>query len=105
MLIMNQQKTALLNINHIKTIDASPLYLAVGDKPDNRADVQAVDQAGTILPLGRYATLDRAKAVLLEIAQEYGKYLSVSGGPCLTVETYVQPMAFEPPKVYMMPEE
>ncbi len=103
MLIMNQQKTALLNINHIKTIDASPLYLAVGDKPDNRADVQAVDQAGMILPLGRYATLDRAKAVLLEIAQEYGKYLSVSGG--LTVETYVQPMAFEPPKVYMMPEE
>ena len=96
MLIMNQQKTALLNINHIKTIDASPLYLAVGDKPDNRADVQAVDQAGMILPLGRYATLDRAKAVLLEIAQEYGKYLSVSGGPCLTVETYVQPMAFEP---------
>ena len=50
MLIMNQQKTALLNINHIKTIDASPLYLAVGDKPDNRADVLAVDQAGTILP-------------------------------------------------------
>ncbi len=38
-------------------------------------------------------------------AQECGKYLSVSGGPCLTVETYVQPMAFEPPKVYMMPEE
>ena len=100
MLIMNQQKTALLNINHIKT-----LYLAVGDKPENRADVQAVDQAGTILPLGRYASLDRAKAVLLEIAQEYGKYLSVSGGPCLTVEAYVQPMVFEPPKVYMMPEE
>ena len=105
MLIMNQQKTALLNINHIKTIDASPLYLAVGDKPDNRADVLAVDQAGTILPLGRYATLDRAKAVLMEISQEYGKYLGVSGGPCLTVEAYVQPMVFEPPKVYMMPEE
>ena len=105
MLIMNQQKTALLNINHIKTIDASPLYLAVGDKPDNRADVLAVDQAGTILPLGRYATLDRAKAVLLEISQEYGKYLGVSGGPCLTVDAYVQPMVFEPPKVYMMPEE
>ena len=55
--------------------------------------------------MGRYASLDRAKAVLLEIAQEYGKYLSTPGGPCLTVEAYVQPMAFEPPKVYMMPEE
>ena len=105
MLIMNQQKTALLNVSHIKTIDASPLYLAVGVKPDSRADIQAVDRAGAILPLGRYASLDRAKAVLLEIAQEYRKYLSTQGGPCLTVDAYVQPMAFEPPKVYMMPEE
>lgn len=105
MLIMNQQRTALLNVSHIKTIDASFPYLAVGDRQDNHAEVQAVDQAGTILPLGRYASLDRAKAVLLEIAQEYRKYLSTSGGPCLTVEAYVQPMAFKPPKVYMMPEE
>lgn len=105
MLIMNQQKTALLNVSHIKIIDATFPYLTVGDKQNNRAEVQAVDQAGTILSLGRYASLDRAKAVLLEIAQKYGKYLSTPGGPCLTVEAYVQPMAFEPPKVYMMPEE
>ena len=105
MLIMNQQKTALLNVSHIKTIDASFPYLTVGDKQGNHAEVQAVDQAGTILPLGRYASLDRAKDVLLEIAQEYGKYLSTPGGQCLTAEAYVQPLVFEPPKVYMMPEE
>lgn len=104
MLIMNQQRATILNVSYIKEIEASFPWLEDAGKSEY-AYVLAVDQSGKIMQLGRYASLDRAKAVLLEITQEYGKYLSTPGGPCLTVDAYVQPMAFEPPKVYMMPEE
>lgn len=104
MMIMNQWRDAMLNTDHIKKLEASYPMLE-GDDGSDRGEVMAVDQAGNTLVIGRYASRDRAKAVLAEIAEEYGRYLSVKGGPCLTVEAYVQPMMFEPPKVYMMPEE
>ena len=54
--------------------------------------------------LGEYESEARAMEVLGEIADEYGKYLSTAGGPLATVEAYVQPFAYAPPKVYKMPE-
>lgn len=104
MMIMNQRRDALLNVDHIKKLEATR-PLPRRDSEGEITEIAATDRNGAVAVLGRYASLDRAKAVLLEIAQEYGKYLSTPGGPCLTVEAYVQPMAFEPPKVYMMPEE
>lgn len=54
--------------------------------------------------LGEYESEARAMEVLGEIADEYGKYLSTAGGPLATVEAFVQPFAYAPPKVYRMPE-
>lgn len=42
--------------------------------------------------------------MLAELANEYGKYYRVDGGPMATVDAFVQPLMFEPPKVYKMPE-
>lgn len=53
--------------------------------------------------LGEYSSSDAAEKVLREITEEYGRFFRVDGGPLATVNAYVQPMMFEPPKVYKMP--
>lgn len=93
MLIMNQKNDAVLNMDHIKKI-----FNAGGE-------VLAESRNGDLDSLGDYATTERAAAVLMEIVEKYGQYIRVQGGPCITTEGYVQPLMFEPPKVYTMPKE
>lgn len=93
MILISQSKTVLLNFNHIiRILNAGP-------------DVIAVDRNGANLILGSYKDVPRAVAVLGEIADEYSKYYRTDGGPLATVDAFVQPMMFEPPKRYEMPKE
>jgi len=96
MLLLNQRRDALLNVDHVKKLKAS-----YSDEDGNQAEVIAVDQAGTILTVGCYASLYRAKAVLAEIACAYSQYSTYTS----TKRFNVQQTPFEPPKVYIMPEE
>ena len=86
MLIVSQNKTVLLNVDHIVRIfNAGSEVLAVDLNKDTNL-------------LGEYEDTTRAVAVLAEIADEYAKYYRCSGGPILTHPGgYVQPMMFEPP--------
>lgn len=94
MLIVFQNKTVLLNVDHIVRIFNAG------------AEVLAVDLNKDTNLLGEYEDTTRAVAVLAEIAEEYAKYYRCSGGPILTHPGgYVQPMMFEPPKLFKMPEK
>ena len=69
MLIVSQNKTVLLNVDHIVRIfNAGSEVLAVDLNKDTNL-------------LGEYEDTTRAVAVLAEIAEEYAKYYRCSGGP------------------------
>lgn len=90
MLIFTQDKDCLLNIDKANLLDICGFaVVACGE--------------GWQLTLGKYESTERAKEVLAEIAEKYREYLRVNGGPLLTQPGYVQPVVFEPPKVYEMP--
>lgn len=94
MLIVSQSKTLLLNMDHIVRIFNAG------------AEVLAVDRNKDTNLLGEYEDTTRAVAVLAEIAAEYAKYFRCKGGPIFTQPGgYVQPMMFEPPKRFEMPEK
>lgn len=93
MLIMTQSKTGLVNTNQIIRVFAAG------------GDVMAEDRNGAMTLLGAYAKAERCVEIVAEIAAKYASYIKVEGGPSLTVNAYVQPLMFEPPKLYQMPEE
>lgn len=55
--------------------------------------------------LGQYDSDERCIQILNEIQQKYAEYISVKGGPLYTSNNFVQPSAFDFPKVYQMPEK
>lgn len=90
MLILDQGKMALLNLDHIVRISVEGQSVYVR---------QAHTEETTI---GVYKSQQRATEVLAEIVSTYGSYIIVQGKP---LHQFVQPMAFNPSKVYTMPEE
>ena len=93
MLIMNQDRNQLLNMDHFgKVFQAG-------------TEILAENRLGDMESLGKYATPERAGEVLLEIGKKYAEWLKVEGGPCLTSDAYVQPLMFNPPKLFEMPSE
>lgn len=61
--------------------------------------VHAETSASDIL-MGTYATIERCTEVLMEIIKEYETYHAVPNQ-----NTMMRPWAFDPPKVYRMPED
>lgn len=105
MLIMTQNRKCLFNLEKAGALFLSSYY---GDcEEDGPIKVLAsLPLAEDVTEnLGEYESEARAMEVLEDIAGEYGKYLSTAGGPCATVDVYVQPFAYTPPKVYKMPEK
>lgn len=104
MLIMTQNRKCLFNLERAGTLFLSSYY---GDHEEGKPVkvLASLPLAEDVTEdLGVYESEARAMEVLGEIADEYGKYLSTAGGPLATVEAYVQPFAYAPPKVYRMPE-
>ena len=104
MLIMTQNRKCLFNLERAGTLFLSSYY---GDYEEGKPVkvLASLPLAEDVTEnLGEYESEARAMEVLGEIADEYGKYLSTAGGPLATVEAYVQPFAYAPPKVYRMPE-
>ncbi len=93
MLIMTQAKTGLVNMGQIIRVFAAG------------GDVMAEDRNSAIILLGSYQKAGRCAEIVMEIAGEYARYFKVEGGQCLTANAYVQPLMFEPPKLYQMPED
>lgn len=89
MLIMNQKNNAVLNLDHIKKV-----FTAGGE-------VLAESRDGDLDSLGDYDTAERANAVLMEIICTYSQYSTYTSAQRFGVHH----TAFEPPKVYTMPEE
>ena len=93
MLIMTQDKTALINMRAIERIKAEGHLVRAYYFEDGGRET-----------IGEYASSDLAEKVVGEIADEYGRYLTIQGGPLYTQPGgFVQPQMFEPPKVYKMP--
>ena len=79
-------------------------YLKVGKNPGKYSNPKSWNSVGNAeLTLGKYESPERAKDVLDEIAEKYSEFCGTNGGPLLTQPGYIQPMLFEPPKVYEMP--
>ena len=91
MLILSQDKTMLLNLDHITRIKSTG------------GEILAVDTNRVTNILGEYSSGDAAEKVLQEIIAEYSKFFRCDGGPLATMDAYVQPMMFEAPKIYKMP--
>ena len=92
MLIMTQAKTGLVNMDQIIRIFASG------------GDVMAEDRNSALTLLGSYKEASRCAEIVVDIADKYARYFKVDGGPSLTHNAFVQPLMFEPPKVYEMPQ-
>lgn len=92
MLILSQDKTILMNLDHITRIKRTG------------GEIIAIDTNLVKNTLGEYSSSDAAENVLLEIIEVYSKFFSTKGGLLATINAYVQPMMFEAPKVYEMPE-
>lgn len=90
MLIYKQDRSMAINFRYIRAVEVV------------ERNVVAIGEDWTE-PLGEYSSSDAAEKVLKEITEEYSKFFRVDGGPLATVNAYVQPMMFEPPKVYKMP--
>ncbi|MCU6701309.1 hypothetical protein [Muriventricola aceti] len=94
MLIVSQNKNTILNVEHIVRIFNAG------------AEVVSVDTNGTKTSIGEYANAERAMEVIHEIAVENAKYFKCEGGPIYSKPGgYVQPILFEPPKTFEMPEK
>ena len=93
MLIMTQSKTGLVNMGQVIRVFAAG------------GDIMAEDRNGAMTLLGTYEKTERCAEIVMEIAEKYASYIRVEGGPSPTVNAYDQPMMFEPPKLYQMPQE
>ena len=93
MIIRSQNKKSIVNIDntfeisvHDKKVVVSGSYSAVG-------------------LLGTYSTEEKAIKVLDMIQKEYGRHYYGEGGSLATINHYVEPFAFIPPKVFQMPSD
>ena len=93
MLIFSQDRTALVNLD-------AGIFAIIAQ---GNLVVAAEGQTKMEIKLGEYSTSDEAEKVMAELANEYGRYYRVNGGPMATVDAFVQPFMFKPPKVYKMP--
>lgn len=59
----------------------------------------------TYWELAKYSTKEKAKEVMEMLRTEYRKYFFGNGGAMATVDFYVQPFAFTPPKVFRFPQD
>ena len=55
--------------------------------------------------MATYSTLEKAKKVMKMMRDKYSKYLSCQGGQLATIDSYVQPYAYTPPKVFEFPSD
>ncbi len=101
MLIMCQNKKSIVNLKSTSEVFLSSCY---GDYRDGDAVKVLASFPGdddTTLPLGTYENESRAMEILDEIAKLYEGYKrTVAPNPHTTMT-----FAFEPPKVYRMPEK
>ena len=98
MIIVNQDKTAIINFDCISGITLSEDGLHIGVTDNWGLD--------TFVDIGTYKTEERAKEVLQEIIKKYSEYLELQGGPAiLQGQSDVQPNIFILPKIYKMPEK
>lgn len=104
MIIVSQDKCTIVNLDNIKTIE-------LDRETDFKSiiifrETNEVETGVCGLLIGHYATRERAKEVLQEIAQTYSSYLKLEGGPAiLQGQMDIQPNIFNIPKVYEMPEK
>ena len=90
MIILSQDKETIVNIDTLQKIyiHDGTIRTEVNDKP---------------VTLGTYKDRFQARDILEEIANTYAKYIKTDGGALATIDAYVQPTAYTPPKVYRMP--
>ena len=104
MLIMTQNRKCLFNLENAGSLFLSSCYGECEEGKPVKVLASFPLAEDVTENLGEYESEARAMEVLGEIWEEYAKYLSTAGGPCATVDVYVQPFAYAPPKVYKMPE-
>lgn len=104
MIIVSQNKCAIVNLDNIKTIE-------LDRETDFKSiiifrETNEVETGVCGLFIGHYATRERAKEVLAEIVQKYSSYLQLTGGPAIMQgQMDIQPNIFNIPKTYEMPED
>jgi|GEM_PF-2539790 len=110
MMIVTQDGRKIVNTDHLAAIRVRVPDLPAPEYGESEEDLGPVTIYGDVAvdyeweyTLGEYPTEERAQEVLQEIAEKYGSYIKVDGGPLLTMDAYVQPLLFTPPKVYTMP--
>lgn len=104
MLIMTQNRKNLLNMESLGSMFLSSCYGGYDGGPVKILASYPLAEDVTET-LGEYENEARAVKVLDEIATEYGQYMKVDGGCNPLTGAYVQPFAFDHPKVYRMPEK
>ncbi len=96
MIIVNQDKTVIINFDKVSNIYVQK----------NRIEYQCPYIEDFYGVLGFYKTEERAKEVLKEIIAEYSEYLRLPGGVAIFKGGMdIQPNVFNVPKVFEMPEE
>ncbi len=102
MIIVNQDKTIIVNFDNVESIDIVTDLDGTGKLPHEIY----YETSSKREELGTYATEERAKEVLQEIVKKYSSYLKLKGGPAvLQGQIDIQPNIFNIPKVYEMPLE
>lgn len=104
MLIKTQSGTSnveVVNMDHVICIETN----AFGCDDRTCWIVNAETVNDETVCLGIYKSIMRAKEIVQEIVDEFWKYTYEQGRQDLYTRSYVQPIAFEPPKVYRMPKE
>lgn len=96
MLIRSQDKNTIVNLDNVNQILIKP----------EKNTITVIFFSGTYEDLGNYSTTDKAKKVLDLIEKEYGKYLTVVGGPALMRGgTDIQPAVYNIPKTLQIPKD
>ena len=102
MIILNQNKDELVNVDNIMDIcitncDEDGYGIFAGF-------IIGIDDNYRVL--GYYKNKERAREILKEIVKTYSSYLQLNGGPAiLKGQSDIAPNIFNIPKVYAMPKE
>lgn len=94
MIIRSQDKKCIVNLDNIDCIYYS-----------NKENGIIVFNGEAKSHIGKYSTEEKSIKVLDMIQEEYEKHYYGQGGPMATVDYYVPPFAFIPPKVFQMPSD
>lgn len=102
MIIVSQDKDLIVNFDNVESIDIVADLDGTGKVPYKIY----YETSSRREELGKYATEERAKEVLQEIAKKYSEYLELKGSPAiLQGQSDIAPNIFNIPKVYEMPKE